>query len=58
MSVTATNDRSLNALTEVEEPAEMGVSFGTFPSPQIHFASRGEIRPEAWVLRRIPSNRS
>ena len=40
-------DRSLNALTEVDEPAEMGVSLETGPIVTDPFSFRLELRPEA-----------
>ena len=52
--VTASTDRSLDALTELEEPAKWCIARDRRHSRQIHFASRGEIRTMPWVLRRIP----
>ena len=58
-NVTASCYRSLNALTEVEEPAGMGESLGTgahrhrsILPPGVKYVQR------PWVLRRILSNRS
>ena len=57
--VTASCYRSLNALTEVEEPAEMGGSLGTGAHRQRSILPPGvKYVPGPRVLRRILSNRS
>ena len=58
-NVTASSYRSLNALTEVEEPAGMGESLGTGAHRHRSILPPGvKYVPGPWVLRRILSNRS
>ena len=58
-NVTASCYRSLNALTEVEEPAGMGESLGTGAHRHRSILPPGvEYVPGPRVLRRILSNRS
>ena len=57
--VTASSYRSLNALTEVEEPAGMGESLGTGAHRHRSILPPGvKYVPGPRVLRRILSNRS
>ena len=57
--VTARCYRSLNTLTEVEEPAGMGDSLGTGAHRHRSISPPGvKYVPGPWVLRRIMSNRS
>ena len=57
--VTASSERLLNALIEVEEPVEMGVSLGTGSHRHRSILPQGvKYVPRPWVLRRIPSNQS
>ena len=57
--VTASSYRSLNALTEVEEPAGMGDSLGTGAHRHRSILPPGvKYVPGPRVLRRILSNRS
>ena len=57
--VTASSYRSLDALTEVEEPAGMGESLGTGAHRHRSILPPGvKYVPGPWVLRRILSNRS
>ena len=59
MNVTASSYRSLNALTEVEEPAGMGESLGTGAHRHRSILPPGvKYVPGPRVLRRILSNRS
>ena len=59
LSVTASSYRSLNTLTEVEEPAGMGESLGTGAHRHRSILPPGvKYVPGPRVLRRILSNRS